>query len=80
MVGKITKSFRERPLPVRSRKTDLRRRVNGRVDSRMGRHEVTSHPGLELVREYLRGRGFPALMRRAVGRAFPATDSAWRRC
>ena len=40
----------------------------------MGRHEVTSHAGLELIREYLRGRGFSALVRRAVGRAFPATD------
>ena len=40
----------------------------------MGRQEVTSHAGLELVREYLKGRRFTALMRRAAGRGFPATD------
>ena len=52
----------------------MKRRVNGRVDFRMGRREVTSHAGLELVREYLKARRFPALMRRAAGRGFPATD------
>ena len=52
----------------------MKRRVNGRVDFRMGRQEVTSHAGLELVREYLKGRRFTALMRRAAGRGFPATD------
>ena len=52
----------------------MRRRVNGRVDFRMGRQEVTSHAGLELIREYLKARGFPTLLRRMVGRAFPATD------
>ena len=59
---------------MRSRRTDLKRRVNGRADFRTGRQEVTSHAGLELIREYLKGRGFPILLRRAAGRGFPATD------
>ena len=40
----------------------------------MGRQEVTSHAGLELVREYLKERRFPALIRRAASTGFPATD------
>ncbi len=41
---------------------------------RIGRQEVTSHAGLELVREYLKRTGFTAVLRRAVGSGFPATD------
>ena len=59
---------------MRSRKTDLRRRVNGNVDFRCGAQEVTSHAGLELFREYLKSRGFVHALRRAVGSAFPGTD------
>lgn len=59
---------------MRSRKADLRRRVNGKVEFRSGRQEVTSHAGLELFREYLTGSGFVRALRRAVGSAFPATD------
>ena len=59
---------------MRSRRADLKRRVNGNVDYRTGRQEVTSHAGLELVREYLKRSGFPAMLRRAVGSGFPATD------
>ena len=70
----ITGPFRERPLPVRSRKADLRRRVNGKVEFRHGRREVASHAGLELFREYLKGSGFVRALRRAVGASFPGAD------
>ena len=70
----VTSPVRERPLPVRSRRAGLRRRVDGHVDFWIGRQQVTAHAGLELVREYLRGRGFPVLMRRSAGTSFPATD------
>ncbi len=59
---------------MRSIRADFRRRAKGRVDYRMCRQEVTSHADLELVREYLKGRRFPALMRRAAGKGFPYTD------
>lgn len=52
----------------------MRRRVNGKVQYRTGRQEVTSHAGLEPVRQYLRGSGFTAMLRRAAGPGFPATD------
>ena len=70
----ITNPIDERPLPVRSRRAGLKRRVKRNVDYRTGRQEVTSHAGLELVREYLKRSGFPAMLRRAVGPGFPATD------
>ena len=44
------------------------------MNYRGGRQEVTSHAGLELVREYLKGKGFAGRLRRAVGSGFPATD------
>ena len=59
---------------MRSRRADLKRRVNGNAHYRTGRQEVTSHAGLELVREYLKRSGFVAILRRAVGSGFPATD------
>jgi len=59
---------------VRSRKADLRRRVNGKVEFRSGRQEVTSRAGLELFREYLSSSGFVGALRRAVGASFPGTD------
>lgn len=59
---------------MRSSKADLRRRVNGKIEFRHGRQEVTSHAGLELFREYLVGSGFVRALRRAVGASFPGTD------
>lgn len=59
---------------MRSRKADLKRRVNGNAHYRTGPQEVTSHAGLELVREYLRRSGFTAMLRRTVGAGFPSTD------
>ena len=44
------------------------------MNYRSGRQEVTSHAGLELIREYLKGKGFAGRLRRAVGSSFPATD------
>ncbi len=59
---------------MRYRRADLKRRVNGKLDYRFGRQEVTSHAGLELLREYLRRSGFIDLLRGAVGSSFPTTD------
>jgi len=59
---------------VRYRRADLRRRVNGNLAYRFGRQEVTSHAGLELVREHLRRTGFVDMVHRAVGSSFPKTD------
>ena len=70
----IANPLHERPLSVRSRKADPKRRVNGNVQYRTGRQEVTSHAGLELIREYLKRIGFTAMLRRAAGSRFPAAD------
>lgn len=59
---------------MRYRRTDLKRRVNGNLEYRFGRQEVTSRAGLELFREYLRGSGFIGKLRVAVGSSFPTTD------
>lgn len=59
---------------MRSRRADLKRRVNGDLDYRAGRQEVTSHAGLELFREHLRRSGFVTALRKAVGSSFPTTD------
>ena len=59
---------------MRYRRAELRRRVNGSVNYRFGRREVTSHAGLELVREYLRRSGFVGMLRGIVGSSFPRTD------
>ena len=59
---------------MRYRRADLKRRVNGKLDYRFGRQEVTSHAGLELLREYLRRSGLIDLLRGAVGSSFPTTD------
>ena len=59
---------------MRSRRTELKHRVNGFVDFRAGRQQVTSRAGLELVREYLSKSGFVSRLRRAVGSGFPSTD------
>ena len=64
----------ERPLSMRLRRADLRRRVNGRMEYRCGLQQVTSHAGLELVREFVQGRRFRERVRRLVGNAFPNTD------
>lgn len=59
---------------MRLSRADLRGRVNGRVEYRFGLQQVTSHAGLELVREFLQGRRFRERVRRLVGKAFPETD------
>ncbi len=59
---------------MRLRRSDLRRRVNGRMQFRFGRQDLTSHAGLELVREYLVGTGFVQRLRERVSQVFPRTD------
>jgi Transposase DDE domain group 1 len=59
---------------MRLSRTDLRRRVNGRVEYRFDLEQVTSYGGLELVREFLQGLGFRDRVRRLVERSFPKTD------
>ena len=59
---------------MRLRRADLRRRVNGQMEYRCGLQQVTSHAGLELVREFVQGRRFRERVRRLVGNAFPNTD------
>ena len=62
----------ERPLRVRTRKTDLRARVNGNLQLDFGDVTLTSYAGLELFARYLRQSEFNA----AVRQAFAGT-SAW---
>jgi hypothetical protein len=62
----------ERPLRVRTRKPDLRARVNGNLRLDFGDVTLTSYAGLELFARYLRESEFNA----AVRQAFAATP-AW---
>jgi Transposase DDE domain group 1 len=59
---------------MRLSRADSRGRVNGQVRYRFGDREMTSHAGLELVREFLQGRRFASRVRRIVGSTFPGTD------
>lgn len=57
----------ERPLTMRIRKADLRRRVNGCLALRFRTQGLTSFAGLELVRRYVRRIGLVDRLRHHLG-------------
>ena len=59
---------------MRSRKADLRRRVNGDLALRFTAPGLTSYAGLELVRCYLHRLGFSARLRRHLKAVDPGAD------
>jgi len=59
---------------VRSRKADLRRRVNGNVAIRFTRLDLTSYAGLELLRSFLDKFEFVARLRRRLKSVDPGAD------
>ncbi len=67
-------TIHERPLPMRFRRADLAGRVNGLLRFRFTDRKLTSHAGLELVREYLAGRHFTRKLRGVLGLDFPRSD------
>src|SRR5216117_3259179 len=74
MLRATTPTLNERPFPMRWRKADLRRRVNGSLALRFQRTGLTSYAGFEFVRRYLGGLGLVAVLRRELGAALPPTD------
>lgn len=69
-----TSTQTERPQPVRSRKADLRRRVNGDLVVRFTAHGLTSYAGLELLRSYLAKVDFVARLRHHLKSVDPGAD------
>ena len=59
---------------MRSRRADLRGRVNGNLELRFGRTELTSYAGLEFVRRYFDTLGLVRLVRRELAGVLPRTD------
>ena len=59
---------------MRLRRADLRGRVNGLLRFRFTDRRLTSHAGLELVREYLAGVRLNRRLRSVLGSGFPRSD------
>ena len=59
---------------MRLRRADLAGRVNGVLRFRFTDRKLTSHAGLELLREYLTGRHFNRKLRGVLGADFPSSD------
>lgn len=59
---------------MRLSRTDLSRRINGKLSIRSSTSSLTSHAGLELYRHYLKVSGIRELMQTTLTKHLPGTD------